>query len=273
MNKLLGMLGALALLAGTAQAEKIAYLGVATAPVDPVTAYHLDLPEGVGLAIIEVTDDGAVKDKLREHDILQKLDDQLLTSPEQLAVLVRSHKPGDNVKLTALRKGKEEIIKVTLGETSARKMDHQQRGFGGGMLMMPPMAGADPNQLMQQMPRQWRQWQQQTPRFVPNPDNNQSPTPRRNPTVESHVEAHTSSTITESRDGLTVTLTERDGQKTVRAEEDGKVIVNDKPINTDKQLGTLPEKVRERVKEMQKTIKVDTQTAPKSRGGRRTTEL
>jgi len=137
--------------------------------------------------------------------------------------------------------------------------------------MMPPMAGADPHQLMQQWQRQWRQ--QQGPRQGLTPDDDQTSAPRRSPRVESHVESHTSSTITESRDGLTVTLTERDGQKTVRAEEAGKVIVDDKPINTDKQVGALPEKVRERVKEMQKTIKVDTQTAPKSRGGRRTTEL
>lgn len=271
MKKMLGMLGALALLAGTAHAEKIAYLGVATLPVEPVTAYHLNLPEGVGLAIVEITEDGVVKDKLAEHDILQKFDDQILTSPEQLAVLVRSHKPGDTVKLTTLRKGKEEVIKVTLGETTARKMDHQQRGFGGGMMMVPPMAGADPNQLMQQWQRQWRQ--QQGPRQGLTPDDDQAPVPRRGPRAESHVESHSTSTITESRDGLTVTITERDGQKTVRAEEDGKVVVSDKPINTDKQLDALPDKVRDRIKEMQKTIKVDTQTTPKNRGSRRTTEL
>ncbi len=270
MNKLLGMFGALALLAGAAHAEKIAYLGVATMPVDPVTAYHLDLPEGVGLAVVEIADDGVVKDKLREHDILQKLDDQILTSPEQLAVLVRGHKPGDAVKLTALRKGKEEVIKVTLGGADARKLAQPPRGHAGGMMMAPPMPGMDPGQLM----KQWRQqWPQQAPRLIPQPDDDQKPAPRRSPRVETHVESHTSSTITESRDGLTVTITERDGQKTVRAEEDGKVIVDDKPINTDKQLGALPDKVRERVKEMQKTIKVETPTAPKSRGGRRTTEL
>ena len=108
MKKILWLLGTLALVAGPAHAEKIAYLGVATMPVEPVAAYQLKLPEGVGLAVMEVAEDGVVKDKLVEHDILQKLDDQILTSPDQLAVLVRSYKPGDTVKLTALRKGKEE---------------------------------------------------------------------------------------------------------------------------------------------------------------------
>ena len=266
MKKILWLLGALALVAGPARAEKIAYLGVATVPVEPVVAYQLSLPEGVGLAVVEVAEDGAVKGKLAEHDILQKLDDQILTSPEQLAVLVRNHKSGDTVKLTALRKGKEEILKVTLGETDARKLAQPLRGHGGSMAL-PPMPGGDPSRLMQQWQRQW-------PNRLPDNDADQ-PAPRRdhNPRVESRVESHSSSTITETRDGLTVTITDRDGQKTVRAEEDGKVIVNDKPINTDKQLDALPEKVRDRVRDMQKTIRVETQTAPKTKGGRHTTEL
>jgi hypothetical protein len=263
MKKLLGMLGALALLAGTAQAEKIAYLGVATLPVEPVTAYHLNLPEGVGLAIVEIAEDGVVKDKLAEHDILQKLDDQILTSPEQLAVLVRSHKPGDTVKLTALRKGKEEVLKVTLGGADARKLARPQNM----PWMTPPMPGGDPSRMM-------RQWQQPRQNRLPDNDADQ-PAPRRDrsPRVESHVETHSSSTITETRDGLSVTITERDGQKTVRVEEDGKIIVDNKPVNTEAQLKALPDKVRDRVKEMQKTIKVETQTAPRSKGSRRTTEL
>ena len=268
MKKILWLLGALALVAGPARAEKIAYLGVATLPVEPVAAYQLNLPEGVGLAVMEVAEDGVVKGQLAQHDILQKLDDQILTSPEQLAVLVRSHKPGDTIKLTTLRKGKEEVLKVTLGAIDARKLAQPLRGYGGGMYGpgLPP--GTDPNRMLQQ----WhRQWQNQ------NGDDNLMPqSPRRernNPRVESHAESHSSSVITESRDGLAVTITDLDGQKTVRAEENGKVVVKDKPINTAEQLKALPEKIRDRVTEMQKNIKVDTQNESESTGGRHTTEL
>ena len=264
MKKLLVLVGALALVAGVARAEKIAYLGVATVGVEPVAAYQLNLPEGVGLAVMEVAEDGVVKGKLVERDILQKLDDQILTSPEQLAVLVRSHKPGDTVKLTALRKGKEEVLKVTLGEVEARKLMQPMRGQGG-IMAMPPAPGMDPGRMMQQWQRRWQQQ---------NDDANLSPQPQpqrheRNPRVESHAESHSSSTITEARDGLSVTITERDGQKTVRAEENGKVLVNDKPINTDTQINALPEKIRDLVGEMQKNIKIETHTT----GGRHTTEL
>ena len=270
MKKILGMLGTLALLAGTAYAEKIAYLGVATVPVEPVAAYQLNLPDGVGLAVMEIAEDGVVKGKLEEHDILQKLDDQILTSPEQLAVLVRSHKPGDTVRLTTLRKGKEEVFKVTLGETDARRIARHQRGFGGGMMTMPPMPGADPDQFMQQWPHQWHQWQQQMPQ---NPDDSQNPTPRRSPRVESHAETHSSSIVTETRDGLTVTLTERDGQKTVRAEEDGKVIVDDMPANTEKELKALPDKVRDRLADMKKNLKINTPSAPRPGSHRQDNEI
>lgn len=266
MKKILWLLGALALVAGTARADKIAYLGVATVPVEPVAAYQLNLPEGVGLAVVEVAEDGVVKGKLAEHDILQKLDDQILTSPEQLAVLVRSHKPGDTIKLTTLRKGKEEVLKLTLGEIDARKLDRSMHGYGGGLygppqMLMPP--GSEQNRMRQQ----W-QWQNRGEDLTP-----QAPRRERGPHVEAQTEAHSSSVLTEMRDGLTVTITERDGQKTVRAEENGKTIVNDKPINTEAQLKALPEKIRDRVTEMQKKMHTDIRTAPPAESDRHTTEL
>jgi hypothetical protein len=266
MKKILWLLGALALVAGTARADKIAYLGVATVPVEPVAAYQLNLPEGVGLAVVEVAEDGVVKGKLAEHDILQKLDDQILTSPEQLAVLVRSHKPGDTIKLTTLRKGKEEVLKLTLGEIDARKLDRSMHGYGGGLygppqMLMPP--GSEQNRMRQQ----W-QWQNRGEDLTP-----QAPRRERGPHVEAQTEAHSSSVLTEMRDGLTVTITERDGQKTVRAEENGKTIVNDKPINTEAQLKALPEKIRDRVTEMQKNMHTDIRTAPPAESDRHTTEL
>ena len=267
MKKILWLLGALALVAGTARADKIAYLGVATVPVEPVAAYQLNLPEGVGLAVVEVAEDGVVKGKLAEHDILQKIDDQILTSPEQLSVLVRSHKPGDAVKLTVLRKGKEEVLKLTLGEIDARKLDRSVHGYGGGGLYGPPQMlmppGSEPNRLRQQWQRQNRD-EDLTP---------QAPRRERGPRVEAQTESHSSSVLTEMREGLTVTITERDGQKTVRAEENGKTIVNDKPINTEAQLKALPEKIRDRVTEMQKNMHTDIRTVPPAAGDRNTTEL
>jgi len=81
------------------------------------------------------------------------------------------------------------------------------------------------------------------------------------------------SIITETRDGLTVTLTDHDGQKTVRAEEVGKVIVDDMPANTEKELEALPEKVRARIAEMKKHIKMNTPSAPRPGNHRQDVEI
>ncbi|MEM7397243.1 MAG: PDZ domain-containing protein, partial [Verrucomicrobiota bacterium] len=87
-----------------------AYLGVVTAPVDPAVAEHLGLAPGVGLVVEHLDPEGAVKDALKKNDILHKFNDQILISHHQLAVLVRSQKPGDEIKLGIIRKGQSEEV-------------------------------------------------------------------------------------------------------------------------------------------------------------------
>ena len=52
---------------------------------------------------------------LKEHDILQKVNDQLIINFEQLHVLIRSKKAGEKVKLTVLRQGSEKQLDAKLG--------------------------------------------------------------------------------------------------------------------------------------------------------------
>jgi hypothetical protein len=59
---------------------------------------------------------------LQQHDILIKLDDQILVNMPQFTVLVRNHKVGDEVKLTCLRGGKELSVKARLGEREVPKL-------------------------------------------------------------------------------------------------------------------------------------------------------
>ena len=261
---LAGALIAPAILVVSAHAEKVTYLGVATVPLNPVAAYQLDLPEGVGLAIVQVADDGVVKDKLVPNDVLHKLDDQILTSPEQLAVLVRGHKSGDAIKLTVFRKGKAETLKVQLGTTDARNVAAPAYRHGWPMGNDDDRSMPDPQQYWEQLQRQWQnRWQGD------NGDNGNddatTPAPRtRNQGSRTHnnKESHSTSVVTETRDGLTVTLTDRDGKKTVKAEDNGKVLADDLPINTAEQIKALPEKVRDRVNALQKQFKTENQPAP-----------
>jgi hypothetical protein len=86
----------------------------------------------VGLVVDElVPDSPAAKAGLKEYDVLQKLDDQLLVNPEQLATLVRMHKSGEEITLTVIREGKPTEVKVTLAERSVPGMMpfmHPRRG-------------------------------------------------------------------------------------------------------------------------------------------------
>src|SRR5688500_9147904 len=58
--------------------ETIAFLGVETAPVATTTSVQLGLPKGTGLVVNHVVPKSPADGVLNEHDILLKLDDQIL---------------------------------------------------------------------------------------------------------------------------------------------------------------------------------------------------
>lgn len=101
-----------------ASPETVAYLGVAVAPVDDTLRDQLKLGRGVGLGIQKVvTDSPAAKAGVKAHDLLEKLNDQLLFNGEQLSGLVRSLPPGQKVTLGLIRQGNRQTLEATLGET------------------------------------------------------------------------------------------------------------------------------------------------------------
>lgn len=102
--------------------ESVTFLGVATEPTGPVLADQLNLAKGTGLVVTMVAPDSPANNLLKQHDVLVKLDDQLLIEQRQLAVLIRNHKEGDEVTLTYFRGGKEDTVKVKLGKHDMPKM-------------------------------------------------------------------------------------------------------------------------------------------------------
>ena len=74
------------------------------------------------------------------YDVAVRLNDQILVNAQQLAVLVRTFNPGDEVTLTVIREMKETPLKVKLVERDVRPLD--QVGFGWSIdvpMMMDPM--------------------------------------------------------------------------------------------------------------------------------------
>jgi hypothetical protein len=97
--------------------EKVAYLGVATMEVTPELAAQLKLSPGMGLVVNSVLPDSpAERAGVKQYDVIAKLDDQLLTNPEQLRVLVRMKKQSDDVKLSLIRQAAPTTVNVELGQ-------------------------------------------------------------------------------------------------------------------------------------------------------------
>jgi serine protease Do len=102
--------------------ESVTYLGVITSPVNPTLTAQLGLAAGAGLVVNHLEENSPAAAVLKEHDILLKLDDQLLVDARQLSVLIRQKKEGDEVALTYIRAGKQAVAKVKLGKHDAPKM-------------------------------------------------------------------------------------------------------------------------------------------------------
>jgi hypothetical protein len=125
----------------TAKKTTGTYLGVAMDQIQPLTRAQLDLPEGVGVAVSYVTKGSpAEKAGLKVNDVITQLNDQLIVNAQQLQTLIRTKKPGDQVSLTYIRKGKEQNAKVKLAKGT-----------------MPPLPGEQPKALRLRN-GQWQQF-------------------------------------------------------------------------------------------------------------------
>jgi serine protease Do len=113
--------------------EPVTFLGVETIPVSPTLVAQLGLADGAGLVVAHVVPDSPAAGVLKEHDILVKLDDQLLIETRQFAVLVRNHKEGDEVTLTFIRGGKPQTAKVKLAKHEVPKFSLNSFNESGGV--------------------------------------------------------------------------------------------------------------------------------------------
>jgi serine protease Do len=85
------------------------FLGVLVAPVKDAAQ--------TGALIHEVTPDSpAAKAGLKNGDVITRVGDKEVKGPEAVVEAVQGHKPGDKLKVTFLREGKEQTAEVTLGE-------------------------------------------------------------------------------------------------------------------------------------------------------------
>jgi hypothetical protein len=102
------------------------FLGVMLDESAGDAAKNLPVEKGVGLRVNGVSKESpAARAGLKENDILVRLDDQILVTPQQLIVLVRNRKPGDTVRLTYYRDGGKHEVEATLGEANPDQLGEE----------------------------------------------------------------------------------------------------------------------------------------------------
>ncbi len=96
------------------------YLGVATTEVPREVAAQLPLPPDTGLLVAGIAPDSpAAKAGVMESDVLIMLDDQIIITTRQLAVLIANRKKDEGVKITFFRKGQQGQLTAVLSEREA----------------------------------------------------------------------------------------------------------------------------------------------------------
>jgi hypothetical protein len=107
------------------------------------------MPDGVGVNVIIVDPKGPAAGKAEVGDILTRLDDQVLVTPDQFRALVRMRKPGDKLKLVAVREAAVQTIEIELTEKAViERTAPTARSAGAAPTVTTPGAnGANPMRI------------------------------------------------------------------------------------------------------------------------------
>jgi hypothetical protein len=108
----------------TGAMEKGTYAGISVSGVPAVVRDQLELPRGTGL-VVDFVEPGSPAEAagVKKNDVLQKLDEQILIDARQFQILVRMHKPDDEIHLTLLRAAKPQTIALKLQEREVASID------------------------------------------------------------------------------------------------------------------------------------------------------
>jgi hypothetical protein len=159
------------------------------------------------------------------HDVLTKLDDQLLVNTDQLAALVRSKKPGDQVTLTLIRAGKGTKLTAKLIEKDI-PIDPMPEGWRGEFTI--------PGNNLEWHERQPGPWQL-----------------RGHATVTAPGDGTTRSTFKDNENDITLTRDKNGNATVVAKDKSGKELYNG-PYNTPEEKEKVPTDLRAKIDRLQK---------------------
>jgi hypothetical protein len=117
---------------------KGAWLGLSASQPPAALRHQLKLSDGTGL-VVDFVQPKSPADQagIKQYDLLTKLNEQILINPEQLAVLVRTYKPEEEIHLTFFREGERRTQSVTLVEHELPPLDDIRLQFNGDGFIRP----------------------------------------------------------------------------------------------------------------------------------------
>ncbi len=204
---------------------KVTYLGVVASTPAEALVEQLGLPAGTGL-VVDFVEPGspAAKAGLRKHDLLVKLADQILVNQPQMAVLVRTYKPGDKIALTFMREAKPQQVEAALAEKEMVVAAEGARNFWMGV---PPQA-KDPQALAALL-------------AMVQPEGGGNP-----------FAAAATMAMSDGEHTLNITTNEG-GRVLVAKDSDGKVVFEG-PIQTDEQRKAVPPEILAKLEKMEQAV-------------------
>ncbi len=257
------------------------FLGIHTTLLDSTVSAQLGLPQGMGLTVRYVVPESPAEEAgLQAHDILRKLDDQILIHPYQLRVLIRTRNEGDKVEFTVLRAGEEISLQAELvmrePEKYRRRGDlglwfesSDRQGSHGVMRAIPvPDSPADYTYFdhdIRLFSGDRDDFEKRIGSIARHSLNEAVEEIRR---VEDRLEGRKTiikmrnkNIVFKDKDGV-VTLTTKDGNRHLTAKDsDGNEVFNG-PINSPEERDQLPETIRGKLRELEETGDIDLSTEP-----------
>ncbi|MEM7397141.1 MAG: S1C family serine protease, partial [Verrucomicrobiota bacterium] len=210
--------------------------------------------KGFGLVVRSVDPKSRIHDKLKQYDILLKLDEQHLISSEQLTVLVSSFEPGRSVKLELIRQGKRGTMTVQLSGRPPLPLEAEKTNAVKtvrGPLAVPPgfklpdleqvdRTALDPNLLkalqLDQLPEPHREalLRDFGTRFV-------------NPGNANGMNRSSSQSYTLIDNGTSISMTTLNGRSRLMVRDPRGTVVFDGPVNTDEERARVPKDIRKKL--------------------------
>lgn len=228
--------------------ENVTFLGVETSPISATLTAQLGLPKDAGLVVSHIVPESPAAATLKPHDILLKMDDQLLIDSRQFSVLVRSHQEGDTVTLTYVRSGKQATATVKLAKHEVPKFaGFESRAFEPGGELPPGLHGPLPHSSREEMDRVLSL----IDRGGAGPTVYHRSGPGGSPGLRATAVNPGNSNIVYKDDQGSLTLTIKDGQKNLVANNPKGEQVFSGPVTTPEQRQALPAELRARLDQIE----------------------